>query len=382
VRDEQQQQSKIMQTTTVKGTGENPCRSYCERIVFKTFERRPPRTKDNSCLSVHRTGFLKQRLGITPAKPDMDGNLIEDYYTDQNYNHLLECAVHYAGLLGKTFKTPKGTAHERFCMIYHRFVEILPKGHELNLDIIHDKMKWIVYRIHEWNFRIFYWMPVDFINELTGKIREIAMSFMHLFIRKNHLSRFSDCYESDFLFEIVGENINFVENNYKEKRKNNNLLQSYQDGEIAAFLNELYTLNPANVAVLLEEYTPANPLEDKLICCFKKGLPFISGKNSIMYYDYNPEIDNYPNSQYYDDEYEPFTLDRIVRYVYNLDDCVINELENICNQHIQETYAVQPTSFQILDTCSELFTPDDYPERFSEWFYEMIEITKKIKCNE
>ena len=101
-----------------------------------------------------------------------------------------------------------------------------------------------------------------------------------------------------------------------------------------------------------------------------------------MNYDYNPEIDNFPNIRYYDDEYEPFTLDRIIRYVYNLGDCIANELENICNQHIQETDAVLPTSFQILDTGSDLFTPDDYPERFSEWFFEMIEITKQIKCNE
>jgi hypothetical protein len=50
-------------------------------------------------------------------------------------------------------------------------------------------------------------MPVGFINNFTGKFREIALSFMHLFIHRNGLVRFCNQYECDAMFEYLVENI-------------------------------------------------------------------------------------------------------------------------------------------------------------------------------
>ena len=69
--------------------------------------------------------------------------------------------------------------------------------------------------------------------------------------------------------------------------------------------------------------------------------------------------------------------DLIIRYVYDINDFVCNQLEASVNENARESYALSPTSFMILDPDSELFMPDDYPERFAEWFLEMVEITKK-----
>ena len=102
-----------------------------------------------------------------------------------------------------------------------------------------------------------------------------------------------------------------------------------------------------------------------------------------MNYDYNPTFESsYIENEYYDYYDEPVTLDRLIRYVYNIDDCVVNELEQICNQHIQQTYSMEPTSYKMLDTDSDLFIQDDYPERFSEWFFEMIDTINKIGNHE
>jgi hypothetical protein len=218
-------------------------------------------------------------------------------------------------------------------------------------------------------------MPLKFITLLTGQIREIAASFMHLFIRRNALCRFDNSYESDFFFEYILENISNFECKDFENKQHCDLLHSYQNGEISVFLNEIYDYTPIDVISALNDYKPANPMETKLLECFKKGLPFVFGNKCIMNYDYVPEYDYY--TEEYDDT-SPVALDRIIRYVYDLDDFFCNELESMTNQCIQETYAVEPVSFMILDADSKLFTIDDYPERFFEWFLEMVNLTIEI----
>ena len=137
----------------------------------------------------------------------------------------------------------------------------------------------------------------------------------------------------------------------------------------------MYDHNPVDVAKALNEYLPASPLEKKLIGCFKKGVLFISLDNSIMNYDYDVF------SECIFDEYEdypPITPDRTVRYVYDMDDFVTKELEYMVNQNLQESYAMEPVSSMILTPDSKRFIYDDYPERFSQWFFDMIETTKEI----
>jgi hypothetical protein len=45
---------------------------------------------------------------------------------------------------------------------------------------------------------------------------------------------------------------------------------------------------------------------------------------------------------------------------------------------MQETYSLEPVSFMILSNDSKLFVPDDYPEKFAEWFLEILNMTKEI----
>jgi hypothetical protein len=143
-------------------------------------------------------------------------------------------------------------------------------------------------------------------------------------------------------------------------------------------LDDVYDCKSLNVAEALKQYQPACPHEEKLLDGFKKGLPFIS-EGRIMNYDYNPFSDGFPEEC---EEYPPVTLDRTIRYVYDLNDFITGELETMTNQDLQETYPVEPTSFMYLKPNSELFHPGDYPDRFSDWFQEMVSIIIEITNHE
>jgi len=122
---------------------------------------------------------------------------------------------------------------------------------------------------------------------------------------------FSHCYEYEYIFEIA-EYDDYEDYN---ELTISELLHSYSKGEISVFLDELYNHEPLDVINELQEYKPRNPQEIKLLDCFKKGLPFIVGNDSIMNYHYNPYFEGFPEEY---EDMEPVTLDRIIRYVYDL----------------------------------------------------------------
>ena len=368
-----------MQTVITGSTAKGISPSNRGRSGIESFGRHKEQAKNNTGQKIYRTGFLKQKLPVIPAKPDEYEVFLKDYLTEENFNYLSECAVHYAGLPGKTIEMPTGMLQDKFCLLYHSFTAILPRKQRLNIETYNGRLVWVIYQYHKWESHTFYWMPVRFITMLSGKIREIAMSFMNLFIRKNSLIRFKHGYEFDCFFDCVSENMNYSDYYDAEREVISKLLESYATGEISVFLDEVYDYKPVNVIKALKGYKPANQMEEKLSDCFKKGLPFISGKNRIMNYNYSP----YSESMFdYSNDYPPITLDRMIRYVYDLNDFVSGELEIMLEQEAQEAYAAEPVSFHILNPDSELFITDDYPERFSEWFFEMVDITKEIMNHE
>jgi hypothetical protein len=357
-----------MQSKFVKGAGKFACNSHLGGLVGKSIVGDTPRKKANPRSSAYRSHFLKHQFEIIPAKRDISDLLFNEYMKEDNFKYLFECAVNYAALLGKTIEIPKGNIYERTNRLFHCFAGILPKNHWLNFDISDNKIFWTVYYIHDWHDNIFYWMPVSFINYLNGQIKEIAMSFMHLFIRKNQLMHFCYCYEYEYIFYTIT-------NDYDDNPEILDLFHSYTKGKISNFFDELNNHEPCEIISELQEYEPANAQEARLLDCFKKGLPFIFGDDCIMNYDYDPNTEHYPEEY---EDIEPVTLDRIIRFVYDINDFVTNELESMTNQHMQDTYSVTPTSYLTLHPDTKLFNPGDYPERFSKWFLEMVEIANEI----
>jgi hypothetical protein len=362
--------SSIIIKTAKKYAG----RTHRGRSGGKAFTRRPSREKANSGGFTHRTGFLKQRLKIVPVKPDTYAAFFKEHLTEENFSYLAECAVHYAGLLGQAIEIPTGSVHDKISILYHRFAEILPKGQGLNFEIANNRLTFLIHYVHQWERFTFYWMPVGFINKFSGMFREIALSFMHLFIHRNNLMRFNNQYEYDFMFEFLIENIQHDGYEDFEKEELDGVITSYQKGEISALLNEVYDCKPLHIAEALEQYQPTCPKEEKLLEGFRKGLPFLS-EDCIMNYDYDYVCDDILEEN---EDYPPVALDRMIRYVHTLNDLICNELVSTVNGNFQETYAVEPTSYMFLKPNSTLFNPGDYPERFSQWFLEIIDTILEI----
>jgi len=311
-----------MQANIIRRTGKRISPPHRGRSDIKSFTWRQERTKNYSRRGVYRTGFLKQKLPIIPAKQDDYTAFFDEYISEENYGYLSECAVHYAELLGKSFELPTGTVQDKVCLLYHHFAGILPDKQNFNIEI--------------YDYDYFFEFLTEFIAEPT-------------------------CYEES------------------DRDSLRELYESYVNGEISVFLDEIYDHKPIDIIKALKDYNPVNPLETNLIDHFKNGLQFISGDNCIMKYDYDAFCTCLSD---YEEDIPPISLDRIIRYVYDTNDFVCNQLEASVNEHARETYAQVPVSFLILSPDSELFMPDDYPERFAEWFLEMVEITKKITDHE
>jgi hypothetical protein len=365
-----------MQTAVIGSTGGNTGRTHRKRIGIKPVRGSTFGKKDHPGSRLYRTGFLKQPLKAIAVRPSLDDSVFEECLTEDGFGSLFDCAAHYAGLLGYTIEKPAGKIHERINMLYRHFAGMIPKDQGLNLDMIDGRLMWIIYREHKWKGNIFYWMPVRFITLLSGQIKEIAMSFMNRFIHCNGLERFGNSYDCEYLFESASESLTCNDYSEEECKVIDGLIQSYHGGDIADFLDEVYDYKPVDTVRALEEYRPVNPLEAKLVSCFGKGLPFISG-TSIMAYDYDPHGDGIYG---YDDEH--VALNMIIRYVYEVNDFVARELEDMTNQYCRNAYPVEPTTFMILHPDSKLLVPDDYPERFSDWFIEMAGLIDEITDNE
>ena len=338
---------------------------------------RAKRQNRRSALRVYRTGFLNQPLDIIPAAPYMSSCNIDEFFTEDKYRYLLECATHYATLSGNSFEAPTGKSiGDRVCMLYHRFSTTIPSGFKLNIERHEERIQWIIYHEHDWENHTFYWMPVGYIEKLSGKMKRIALAFTRQLIKKNGLCRFDSIFDAEYYFDIFGDCIESCDMEADEKEKAFDLIDSYVNGAIGKFLSDICVHDKTDVSAALDGFRSGNKKEDALKDCFLKGLPFISGENCIMSYDYDPYSERDEDGCC---DYEPVALERIIRYVYEQDDFFTNELMDMVNQELRESYSLQPTSFMILTPESKLFEPGDYPERFSDRFMDMIELIKDLR---
>lgn len=329
----------------------------------------PGSKKKLSRREVHRTGFLKQRFDPIPLPYEsFTDEDTEQFLNEDNYRYLSDCVHHYASLLGEDMEEPGGNVRQKIFHLYHRFLNILPDKHNLNIEIAEGRLVWVIWYVHRWFDNTFFMMPVKFVTEFTGRMRQIAMSFMHLFIRKNCLDRFSEGIEYEYMFESLADSMDSKYLSDEEKTEMEDQLDSYYNGEAGSLLDAIYKYKPLDVIRAIDEYIPANPREKEILCGFREGIRFISGE-CIMAYDYDPDADNF--SGMYED-YPPLSLNRTIRYVYGLNDFVSNEITDYLNSELQETYAVYPVSCLVVTPESELFVPDDYPEQFCEWFVSMV----------
>lgn len=341
--------------------------TYCRRNP--TPKRIPLRNKEktkNYGAKRCRNAFLKTKLSpIAPKELIREWNSKNiNYLTQENYQYLLDSAMQYVGLLGdKLQHIPAAYPGKSISDLYR---DLCSKIGDLNLniEIIEDKLAFVVWDYHKWDDEYLYWIPLKFIESLSGRLRKITVTFMHEFARSNCIETIDKCPDTEMTLEYLEDNLeDFFPVKDEEYLEHYNLLQSYQSGPISQFLNEVDSKSYyKHLSSAILRYSAKNEFEAKLIEFLQEGLQFI-GKSK-------PSIMNYTYDLWKDDETYcfPIELDRIVRLIYDDNDWVTEHQIRFLSDELQMNYAMSPITCLFLSPemkCT--FRKDDYPERLGEW---------------
>jgi len=207
---------------------------------------------------------------------------------------------------------------------------------------------------------------LKFLESLNPVLRRIAVTFLHNLMEANGIGTFWDDYEADFMFEILSEDDGSDPADRKERMK---LLDSYQEGKIGRLLKRVETKSYyKNLPKALESYTPQNGFEQPLVDAMKRGIPFLTPARGIMQYGYDAYYSENP-------DFHPMYLQQQIRVVYDINDIVSDYLVDYYNSYSRETYDITPvTVLDLSPDTEELFSMDDYPERFFRWADEFISL--------
>jgi len=326
--------------------------------------QRSKQSKKDYGAKQRRNSFLK--TVFSPIAPkSVTRRWIDDeynYITKENYSYLLKSATHYASLLGVQLKHDSGKSiGEGISNLYDELNDIIGDIN-LNIEPFEEKLNFVLWKYHEWGKYTFYWMPVKFTETLNPKLRKIALSFIHHFIRSNGMSTTNDSSDMEWIIEYAYEGL--CDSEPCDKETHTNLLKSYDSGKIHELMQSIYNKSYCkNLSLALKKYVPNNDFERQMVDVFTEGLQFI-GKNkpSIMSYGYDPLYDE-------DRDYYPVEMDRIIRVVYDLEDFVSEFLMEYTNNELNESYDISPATFYIITpNTSKPFSMDQYPDNFFKWF--------------
>jgi hypothetical protein len=328
------------------------------------YSRRREQGKKNYGAQRCCNSFLK--AVFTPIAPQAVTRLWNEveynYITKDNYDYLLASALNYASLLGVELKhNPGKSPGEGISNIYDELDGIIGNIN-LNIETNGDKLQFVLWKYHPWEEYTFYWLPVKFAESLNPKLKKIALSFIHQFIHSNGMITTNESYDVEWVLEWAKEGL--FECEACDRRSILNLLYSYEKGKVRRLMarinNKTYY---KNLPAALDRYVPNNEFERALIGIFREGLQFTGiGKPSIMSYGYDPLLDE-------EQDYQPVDMERMIRVVYDTDDFVSDWLMEYANNELRESYDISPATWlPISPDTTELFSMDDYPDRFSKWF--------------
>lgn len=337
----------------------------------------PPRTGSRTQETDHtamRCGhdFLKTTINnIAPKKIEWETSEgTVDLITDENYRYLLDSARNYAGLISrKLVHIPGDSLCECIANLYKELDKLTAE--EVNFEVSQNRLTFCLYQYHRWPDWTFHWLPVSFIDNLTGKLKRIAISFIHEFALGNGMTYLTDNDDLDWTIDWMAENAASGEFDKKERREYRGAIRSYINGHARHLLERVerrcyYKRLPQ----VLGRYRPVDEYEELLTDLFKEGLQFVSHHTpSIMHYLYDP----------YDETQESDMIrvdpDRMIRVVYEVNDALNEYLSEMVNAELQNSdYIVTPaTTLYLTPELKKPFSMDDYPERFSGWLERFVE---------
>lgn len=367
-----------MRTGIERVATEQPMQSYYRRgYRCRLQKRNQPQTANCSTRKCCHD-FLKTEFScLSPTKIEREtSNGYVNLLTEKNYHYLLECVNHYAKLLGKKFQhTPGETLCGSFVNLYKELNALIPQ--EINFEIYQDRLTFCLYEYHSWSEWTFHWLPISFIDNLTGRLKRIAITFIHEFAKNNGMSYLHEWEDLEWISEWMIEYVSGPNPDKRERDEYRRTIRSYNKGHAINMLKRVQTQSYyKRLQQAIESYHPANEYEKKLIDLFRKGMPFADPNTpSIMHYFYD----------HYDDTGDRDTTtidpDRMIRVIYAPDDLLMDNLYAMLNGEILNCdYLITPTTTLFLTPeLTKPFTKDDYPERFDAWlecFSEFISLNE------
>ncbi len=296
----------------------------------------------------------------------------------QTYLRLLDSARNYARLLGKPLEHDPGRCFaEGIANLYNELNAIIGHDFRLNFEDSRAGLSFCVYRYHKW-YDAYYFLPVKFIDGLEGRLKRIAVTFVHEFAKSNGLSDHFDDYHGESVVDhlrncLTEKGLDDVDTKEVEK-----LIPLYEDSIFDHLLKGVKGRSYyKRLPDAIRRYKPANDYEAELIGLFKQGLQFIGRrKPSILNYGYDAQWE-------IESDWEPLQLEHLIRIVYDLHDVFAEEVRGYMQCTINESYTISPTSMLFLSPHTKKpLTPDDYPERFMQWFDDFINLIAEPEDDE
>lgn len=324
--------------------------------------------KANHSSSFGGNDFLKTLLKpiATPVMTGYVDRAPVNLLTEENYRYLLDSANNYARLLGKKLRHRSGgSLNESILNLFEEFEKLLGDVN-VNIESKDGRLIFTLYKYHEWESYLFYWLPVVFVDRLKGTLKKIAITFLSELAESNRISPIYNEDDFQYMLENLETSVDMGECDREDEKMYRKLIVDYQEGAIKKKLERAHRKRYyKNLSRAIERYQPQNDYEKTLISLFEQGLEFIGNdKPRIMDYNYDPDFDPY-------DDYRPVDLCRIIRYVYDYGE-ISDQLEGWTNCELNETYALSPvTIYNLTPGTTERFSMDDYPERFCKWFMEL-----------
>lgn len=335
----------------------------------KGFPIRNKEKKENYGAQWCRNAFLKTIVApyakreVVCYQDDNSFNCL----TNENYEYLRDSALHYATLLGVELNhTPGKSIGESIARLYNDLDSIIGQL-SLNIEIHDNKLVFIIWEAHKWEERCFYWIPVNFVHRLTGKLRRISVSFLHEFAKSNGTSTIYNCGDTEMTLDYLWDGVCYIEDK-TERHEKSCLLKSYTSGPICRLFIEIDEKSYyKNLRSAIDHYKPENKYESSLIKFFQEGLQFIGDSSpSIMNYNYDPYSEK-------DSEEWPVELDRIFRLHYD-DDWFNKQMQEFISEEANMNYSMIPiTHLTLSPDMKSTFSKDDYPERLGLWIMDFAE---------
>lgn len=322
-----------------------------------------------------RNGFLTERL-----LPVASGLCVEtdgvktDVATMANLDYLYRSAANYARLLGMRFKfnCKKYARHPKLGMaeLYRAFDAIVPEN--VNIELDGGRLVFCLYRFNKWPDYEVLWLPLDFTDSLSKGVRRVTLEFIRRFVRHHGMWSITDSYHfsmaEDWLTYEEDEADDGKGKDRAERRHTQRLLESYNSGRISRLFKRMDgRAFCMDIEKALDSCNPESEAEQTLLGLIKDGLMLIGkGKPSIMDYEYDWAKEEDPDIM-------PVGLECQILLAYSLDDTVAEEVMQAFSADVHEGYNLTPvTRLFITPETDKVFKGDDFPERFTKWFYNFV----------